>query len=77
MLLVSVTYPLDLTKTRLQIQGEVNVGGTTVTHAKRGMLKILYGIGEYKFKSQVNCLRTRDENTVKLQWLEHLWDHEN
>lgn len=40
----AVTYPLDLTKTRLQIQGEVNVGGTTVTHAKRGMLKILYGI---------------------------------
>ena len=44
----SVTYPLDLTKTRLQIQGETcMVHGTSVTHAKRGMLKILYGIGKY------------------------------
>lgn len=40
----TVTYPLDLTKTRLQIQGEVNVTGTTVSHSNRGMLKILHGI---------------------------------
>ncbi|XP_060586089.1 mitochondrial uncoupling protein 4-like [Ruditapes philippinarum] len=40
----SVTYPLDLTRTRLQIQGEVNVTGTTVSHSKRGMFKIMQGI---------------------------------
>jgi len=39
--LISVTYPLDLTKTRLQIQGE------EATHkvAYRGMTRTAYGIG--------------------------------
>ncbi|XP_045212495.2 mitochondrial uncoupling protein 4-like [Mercenaria mercenaria] len=40
----SVTYPLDLTRTRLQIQGEINIAGTTVSHSNRGMLKIMHGI---------------------------------
>ncbi|KAH3871727.1 mitochondrial uncoupling protein 4-like [Dreissena polymorpha] len=40
----TVTYPLDLTKTRLQIQGEISLGGTTVSYSNRGMLKILHGI---------------------------------
>lgn len=39
-----VTYPLDLTKTRLQIQGEISLSGSTVSHAKRGMVKIIHGI---------------------------------
>jgi len=40
----TVTYPLDLTKTRLQIQGEVSISGATVSHSKRGMYRILHGI---------------------------------
>lgn len=38
---ISVTYPLDLTKTRLQIQGE----GATQTFVYRGMIRTAYGIG--------------------------------
>lgn len=44
MIAESVTYPLDLTRTRLQIQGEVNIAGTTVAHKNRGMFKIMHGI---------------------------------
>lgn len=40
----SVTYPLDLTRTRLQIQGEGSSVGSTLTHSKRGMLKIMHGV---------------------------------
>merc|ERR1719431_1687009 len=36
-----VTYPLDLTKTRLQIQGEVSSGGG---QAYRGMCRTALGI---------------------------------
>ncbi|RWS27247.1 oxoglutarate/malate carrier protein-like protein [Leptotrombidium deliense] len=46
-----VTYPLDLTKTRLQLQGEVavnsfnsQIGFTGKEHAKRGMLRTAFGI---------------------------------
>ena len=42
---LTATYPLDLTKTRLQIQGEINVSGSTVSYSNRGMVKILHGIG--------------------------------
>jgi len=38
----SVTYPLDLTKTRLQIQGELASGGANTQY--RGMLKTATGI---------------------------------
>jgi len=38
----SVTYPLDLTKTRLQIQGELATGGANSQY--RGMLKTAAGI---------------------------------
>ncbi|CAG2245887.1 SLC25A27 [Mytilus edulis] len=41
----TVTYPLDLTKTRLQIQGEKHVGGHNVAGQKRGMVKTIVGIG--------------------------------
>lgn len=41
-----MTYPLDLTKTRLQIQGEVSGSGTTVSYSNRGMVKIVQGIGK-------------------------------
>lgn len=42
-LIFSVTYPLDLTKTRLQIQGEVaTTNGKPVKY--RGMLKTAIGI---------------------------------
>jgi len=40
--LIAVTYPLDLTKTRLQIQGE----DATYKVAYRGMIRTAYGIGE-------------------------------
>lgn len=40
----SVTYPLDLTKTRLQIQGEVATGGSKVQY--RGMLRTAMGIAK-------------------------------
>ncbi|CAG2231167.1 SLC25A27 [Mytilus edulis] len=40
----TVTYPLDLTKTRLQIQGEKHVGGHNVAGQKRGMVKTIVGI---------------------------------
>ena len=41
-LFISVTYPLDLTKTRLQIQGE----GGAVLAKKKGFVKTAYGIGK-------------------------------
>lgn len=40
----SVTYPLDLTKTRLQIQGERNVEGEAAVIQKRGMVRTVVGI---------------------------------
>ena len=40
-----VTYPLDLTKTRLQIQGEGGVVKVLPSHHYRGMLRTAYGIG--------------------------------
>merc|ERR1719394_2049251 len=36
------TYPLDLTKTRLQIQGEMKSGGSNVKY--RGMIQTAIGI---------------------------------
>ena len=43
---VSVTYPFDITKTRLQIQGENNVAGKFQGSVKRGMVSTLIGIGK-------------------------------
>ena len=46
-LLYTVTYPLDITRTRLQIQGEIHALGKSIcrkTH--RGMLQTMFGIGE-------------------------------
>ena len=43
---VSVTYPFDITKTRLQIQGENNVAGKIQGSVKRGMVSTLIGIGK-------------------------------
>ncbi|RWS07992.1 mitochondrial uncoupling protein 4-like protein [Dinothrombium tinctorium] len=48
--LIPVTYPLDLTKTRLQLQGEAAVNafnqklGPSKPELKRGMLKTAFGI---------------------------------
>lgn len=42
MFLFTVTYPLDLTKTRLQIQGEVATSNKPTEY--RGMLKTAIGI---------------------------------
>ncbi|CAM1322514.1 SLC25A27 (predicted) [Pycnogonum litorale] len=39
----TATYPLDITKTRLQIQGELQKAGIP-SAAKRGMIKTAYGI---------------------------------
>ncbi|KAL4239653.1 hypothetical protein ACF0H5_000460 [Mactra antiquata] len=44
MMAESVTYPLDLTRTRLQIQGEFGIKGATVTYSNRGMFKIMRGV---------------------------------
>ncbi len=38
----AVTYPLDLTKTRLQLQGEVIAGESNVKY--RGMFKTAFGV---------------------------------
>lgn len=43
--IVAVTYPLDLTKTRLQIQGEKGLSGTAAV-PYRGMIRTATGIGE-------------------------------
>ncbi|XP_071132309.1 mitochondrial uncoupling protein 4-like [Mytilus edulis] len=40
----TVTYPLDLTKTRLMIQGEKNLEGNSITVKKRGMVSTVIGI---------------------------------
>ena len=42
-----MTFPLDLTKTRLQIQGEAvkNAGGAANSQAYRGMIATIAGIG--------------------------------
>ena len=45
-----MTFPLDITKTRLQIQGEraSTVSSTTATNVPyRGMVRTAVGIGEY------------------------------
>ena len=50
MLKLSVTYPLDLTKTRMQIQGEIDLPsktGTRVQLVHRGMVHTAIGIGKY------------------------------
>ena len=44
------TYPLDLTKTRLQLQGEVAAGEKSVLY--RGMFQTAYGI----FKEEVHII---------------------
>ncbi|XP_052768882.1 mitochondrial uncoupling protein 4-like isoform X2 [Mya arenaria] len=46
----TVTYPLDLTKTRLMIQGEITMSGSTVSYSNRGMFKILHVTEEGFFK---------------------------
>ncbi len=53
----TVTYPLDLTKTRLQIQGEKSLTEYNVAEKKnvvninkRGMIKTAAGIGESGFE---------------------------
>ena len=43
-----VTYPLDITKTRLQIQGEHASGSTLGKLKYRGMVKTAAGIGCFK-----------------------------
>lgn len=46
MAVFTVTYPLDLTKTRLQIQGEQATKVELSTHQPyRGMIKTVIGIG--------------------------------
>ncbi len=45
-LIFAATYPLDITKTRLQIQGELGHCSTVVSTPYRGMLRTAYGIGK-------------------------------
>lgn len=46
MVCVLVTFPLDITKTRLQIQGEkASLASGVKIQPYRGMLKTAYGIG--------------------------------
>lgn len=48
---IEVTFPLDITKTRLQIQGEraSTIPSTTATNVPyRGMVRTAVGIGEDK-----------------------------
>ncbi|CAK8696152.1 unnamed protein product [Clavelina lepadiformis] len=40
----TATFPLDLTKTRLQIQGEVASNGHASTMVKRGMIRTAFGV---------------------------------
>lgn len=39
-----MTYPLDLTKTRLQVQGELALKNAASNQVKRGMMKTAIGI---------------------------------
>ena len=48
----TVTYPLDLTKTRLQLQGEVAAGEKVVKY--RGMIQTAFGI----VKEEVSYYKT-------------------
>ena len=52
--LFSVTFPLDITKTRLQIQGEkASLASGTKVQPYRGMVKTAYGIGMICLNSHV------------------------
>jgi len=52
---LSATYPLDITKTRLQVQGEhATRVASSKPHAYRGMFQTAIGIGKSYF---VICMR--------------------
>lgn len=65
-----MTFPLDITKTRLQIQGEraSTVSSTTATNVPyRGMVRTAVGIGEYTeavTRSRNNIFK----NYTRIKW---------
>ena len=60
-----VTYPLDLTKTRLQLQGEVAAGDQVLKY--RGMFQTAFGI--VKEEVRINRVEISTENFILRQEL--------
>ena len=50
----AVTYPLDITKTRLQVQGEHASRNTLGKTKYRGMIKTAAGIGNFE-NTKIHC----------------------
>lgn len=65
-----MTFPLDITKTRLQIQGEraSTVSSTTATNVPyRGMVKTAVGIGEYT-EAVARDRNNISKNYTRIKW---------
>ena len=73
-----MTFPLDITKTRLQIQGEraSTVSSTTATNVPyRGMVRTAVGIGEYTeaaARSRNNISKITQQNKVVCIYFSHI-----
>ena len=65
-----MTFPLDITKTRLQIQGEraSTVSSTTATNVPyRGMVRTAVGIGEYT-EAVARSKNNISKNYTRIKW---------
>ena len=65
-----MTFPLDITKTRLQIQGEraSTVSSTTATNVPyRGMVRTAVGIGEYT-EATARGRNNISKNYTRIKW---------
>lgn len=65
-----MTFPLDITKTRLQIQGEraSTVSSTTATNVPyRGMVRTAVGIGEYT-EAAARGRNNISKNYTRIKW---------
>lgn len=73
-----MTFPLDITKTRLQIQGEraSTVSSTTATNVPyRGMVRTAVGIGEYTeatARGRNNISKKLHQNKVVWIYFSHI-----